>query len=553
MARSKIGFGVSPILRAGAIGVAALVPSLALAGEPAPRIVKNFKATHFPGDPAPEGITPFAGGGGPKLTNQGGPVIESIEAVCVFWGAVSSTAQSHCTGMLPAIVASPYIDQLSEYNTSTQKITRGTYKGAFPITPKSATGKSITDQQIATELASQITSGALPKPTYGKAGDANTLYVVYFAPGISISQGQGSSCVSGGFCGYHSDGTYGSKPFPYAVIPDMGAGSGCDQGCSAQGSPETDALGGTVSHEMAEAITDMDVGDNNVAWYDNTNGEIGDICAQQTSGVTNSGQVGPINNYTCQYEWSNKNNKCQLTNPAIPPQGGCTTNTDCSAPNAICDTATSTCVACMVNTDCTGSAAPICDTTAHTCRGCEMNSECSGTTPVCALGGSGSGGADAGAKHDAGGTGSSTGTCVQCATSSDCKSLTAPVCSNNTCGGCKTNADCTTSADPVCNTGTGACGPAGSGSGSGGTGSGSGGTGSGSGGTGSGSGGTGSGSGGTTGDGGTSSGGFNDGPGSSAGCAMTSAPEDSSSGVGLFGMVFGLAAALRIKRSRARR
>ena len=285
MVRSRIFKGTtSTRLAIAAVAFAAgtLVSSSAHADAPAGRRLP-FLPTHFPGDPP----KPFAGG--PKLVNNGGPVIESIEAVAVFWGATSSTAKTFAQGFLPAAVSSAYVDALSEYNTSTQKITRGTYLKAVAITP-SASGNSIDDSQIGPELAKQITSGVLPKPTYGKAGSANTLYVIFFAPGISITQGGSGSCVSGGFCGYHSDGTFGGKPFPYAVIPDMGAGSGCDQGCGS--GAEADALGGTTSHEMAEAITDMDVGDNNVAWYDNTNGEIGDICAQQTTGVTGSGMTG---------------------------------------------------------------------------------------------------------------------------------------------------------------------------------------------------------------------------------------------------------------------
>ena len=36
-------------------------------------------------------------------------------------------------------------------------------------------------------------------------------------------------------------------------------------------------------------------------WYDDTNGEIGDICAWKTK---------KVGNYTVQLEWSNKANQC---------------------------------------------------------------------------------------------------------------------------------------------------------------------------------------------------------------------------------------------------
>jgi len=47
-----------------------------------------------------------------------------------------------------------------------------------------------------------------------------------------------------------------------------------------------------------EAITDPIPGEG---WYDDANGEIGDICAWQTK---------RLGNYTVQLEWSNKANKC---------------------------------------------------------------------------------------------------------------------------------------------------------------------------------------------------------------------------------------------------
>jgi hypothetical protein len=49
---------------------------------------------------------------------------------------------------------------------------------------------------------------------------------------------------------------------------------------------------------LCEAITDPIPGQG---WYDDTNGEIGDICAWKTK------KMGA---YTVQLEWSNKKNQC---------------------------------------------------------------------------------------------------------------------------------------------------------------------------------------------------------------------------------------------------
>jgi hypothetical protein len=69
--------------------------------------------------------------------------------------------------------------------------------------------------------------------------------------------------------------------------------AGCAGGLSA-----LDALTSTSSHEMCEAITDPVPGRG---WYDDKNGEIGDICSWQTK------QLGV---YTVQLEWSNAAGKC---------------------------------------------------------------------------------------------------------------------------------------------------------------------------------------------------------------------------------------------------
>jgi len=86
-----------------------------------------------------------------------------------------------------------------------------------------------------------------------------------------------ASCSN--FCGYHYEinGTIFYAVMPY---PDC---SGC-----AGATAVVDALTSTSSHELCEAITDPVPGQG---WYDDRNGEIGDICAWQTK---------PLGSYTVQ-------------------------------------------------------------------------------------------------------------------------------------------------------------------------------------------------------------------------------------------------------------
>ncbi len=179
------------------------------------------------------------------------------------------------------ILTSPLIDQLAEYNVSAYQISHGTRTGTLTIaTPKLK--YSVSDTAIQHMLQQEIASNpAVPHPT------ANTLYFVFLPPGVKVVQGGSASCQ--GFCGYHNDI---SGQIFYAVMPNPGCG-GCTGGLSV-----FEALTSASSHELCEAITDPIPGQG---WYDEANGEIGDICAWKTK------TIGP---YAVQLEWSNKANQC---------------------------------------------------------------------------------------------------------------------------------------------------------------------------------------------------------------------------------------------------
>ena len=98
--------------------------------------------------------------------------------------------------------------------------------------------------------------------------------------------GGNRSCQS--YCGYHNNV---GKVY-YAVMPYPSC-TGCLGGLQT-----FDALTATSSHELCEAITDPVPGSG---WYDDTNGEIGDICAWSFKQMLG---------YTVQLEWSNQQQKC---------------------------------------------------------------------------------------------------------------------------------------------------------------------------------------------------------------------------------------------------
>lgn len=273
----------------------------------------------------------FAAPAGAHLTYFGGPVISNAHVVEVLYGSgsyapqVSSTAPPSIASFFGDLLTSGYISLLTQYNTPAsggtgQTIGNGTFDGLFQIVPSAAnSGSTVDDTQIQAELLAQINAGHLPAPVLDAAGNVNTLYMIYFPPGVTITQGGSSSCVGGGFCAYHgtTSNTLNSKNILYGVHPDMQAGSGCSSGCGS--SSVFGNYTSVSSHELTEAITDADVGIATtfaapLGWYDMTNGEIGDICnAQQGSYVANG------TTYTIQLEFSNAANNCVLPPATATP------------------------------------------------------------------------------------------------------------------------------------------------------------------------------------------------------------------------------------------
>jgi hypothetical protein len=217
----------------------------------------------------------------PRLTYRGGPLLSSVEVVTIFWGAdwqQSSLADS-MNGFFDYVLTSPLLDQLTEYSTHGMTIGHGSRVATATV--ESAPPNPAPDSDIQAFIQAQISAGAVPAPT------ANRLYFVFLPSGVTVNLDTAGSCTD--FCGYHdatADQTY------YAVMPYPDC-SGCEGGFALAA-----ALTNTSSHELCEAITDPVPGQG---WYDDVNGEIGDICAWQTK------QLG---GYTLQLEWSNRQGRC---------------------------------------------------------------------------------------------------------------------------------------------------------------------------------------------------------------------------------------------------
>lgn len=248
---------------------------------------------------------------GTKLEYYGGPVLSKVKLYAVMWNKnVDSEIQSKIGRFFTSLADSEYMDMLNQYSTTitsaqgkpgtNQTIGRGTFGGIFIIQPNNAS-TDLQDADVGAELEAQIMAGNLPKP------DADSLYMIYFPPGVSISLQGATSCKA--FCGYHhSTMTRSLGQVYFSVIPDLGGA--CSYGCGFGNSPFENV---TIvsSHEIAEGITDPAVDPNGdfgppIAWVTNRGEEIGDVCASEFTRLTApDGMV-----FTVQQEFDNKLGSC---------------------------------------------------------------------------------------------------------------------------------------------------------------------------------------------------------------------------------------------------
>jgi hypothetical protein len=168
---------------------------------------------------------------------------------------------------------------------------------------------SVSDQDVTVMIGELIADGGIPAPT------ANSIYVVYYPEGTTITSNGGTSCYS--FGGYHSffsaDGGY----VVYAVIPSCG---------SAAGSLITaeDTVDEAFSHEFIEAATDPVQLPTKAGYVlsDYTDpwtfafGEIGDLCTYTTL------YVAPDGGLTAQRIWSNSAALLGTGSPCVPAPAG---------------------------------------------------------------------------------------------------------------------------------------------------------------------------------------------------------------------------------------
>ena len=236
------------------------------------------------------------------LTNNGGPTMSSAQSYNIL---VNATDESAWGGLISQFQGdlnnSAMINILTQYTGSGA----GSYGVAGDYTVNYDTSSQLGDQDIYNivyQVAQQ--TGATG---YG------AIYHVFLQNGVAQCSQSAGGCYAqnGGYCAYHGATDYSDighviySTEPYQDIAGCSVGSGSPNGSTA------DSTASTLSHEMFEAFTDPDV-QTNPAWYNQSGGEIGDLCAP-AAGVSTGVVTLGSNQYQIQPEYSNAVHDCSFS------------------------------------------------------------------------------------------------------------------------------------------------------------------------------------------------------------------------------------------------
>jgi hypothetical protein len=234
----------------------------------------------------------------PQVITFGGPVLSSPQIYPVFFAGDDAATVASLADFTQNIGATSY------WTATTSEYGVGKATGHPAIKLSQAAPSSIDDSTLQSWLATEFAgSDGFPTP------DANTLIVLYYPSGTTITLQGAQSCQD--FGGYHNSADVNGQQIAYAVVPR----------CS--GITTT----GAASHELIEAVTDPQpmmnpaygqVDDGDLVWELLLGGgEVGDMCAQFPNVFTT---FAPFS-YTVQRTWSNKAAKAGH-DPCVPQLPG---------------------------------------------------------------------------------------------------------------------------------------------------------------------------------------------------------------------------------------
>jgi hypothetical protein len=231
----------------------------------------------------------------PQVVDFGQPLITAPVFTAITYP--SYDLETEAVDFVGMVGTSAYwSDVVSEYGVGNATV-------RTPIAIATDAPTQIDDSQIQTWLAGELNGS---NAAFGTPTD-QSLYVIFYPTSTKVTLENLSSCVAGGFGGYHNSVALTSGPWSnlnvsYAVVPE------CSVTTTAANELTEDA-----SHELVEAVTDplpltmmpsyVQVDQNDFVWEVILGGgELADMCAQnQDAEFTPTGFTTPV-----QRIWSNR-------------------------------------------------------------------------------------------------------------------------------------------------------------------------------------------------------------------------------------------------------
>ena len=228
-------------------------------------------------------FTPVCATPADGVAPQGGPVLERPVVYLVRFstsrheltprsgfipGAFGAQAPN-AEGIAMATLNGSYAGLFPEYMLGGGRYQGGRYGASLTVfNPAMATARTLSDARIQTAVDAVASTTRIPT-------GAQPIFVVFTRTGQVVFD-QGSNSATG-FCAYHgSSFAAANRLVDYVVVPNETDQPGCDGVTGGSTSP-VDQLGPTLSHELAETVTDPYPVP---AWLDSGNGdEVVDLCA----------------------------------------------------------------------------------------------------------------------------------------------------------------------------------------------------------------------------------------------------------------------------------
>jgi hypothetical protein len=233
----------------------------------------------------------------PQVISLGGPVMTSPKFVIITFAGDALAPQIDAFADAVAASKTYWSGTTAEYGV-------GPVASVVHISLAETPAATLTDSDVQAWIAGELTgpdAGTLEGGAPWPQPDGETVYMIYYPDGVSVTAADGTSCDQ--FYGYHEDfALSGSTYVTYSVVarcPPFPMTSAID------------SITAIASHELIEATTDplvidkpayVQPDDDHLAWALPSGGELGDMCATFGNVFYTPSDVP----FLVQRTWSNK-------------------------------------------------------------------------------------------------------------------------------------------------------------------------------------------------------------------------------------------------------